>query len=68
MTNPPYLSNHAQNVARTNAQGHSLSAAATKLATEHSSSAAAKLGHRSTPAKAAAAQANGKQGGRPVGS
>lgn len=61
---------------RTNADAHrqgfraneNLHASAVKLATKHSSEAGAKLGSQSSDAKAAAAQENGKQGGRPVGS
>ncbi len=60
------LPRHSDNVARMNSE--SLAKAGKALAEKSSPTAGAKLGSRSTDAKASAAQENGKLGGRPVGS
>ena len=59
---------HSDNAGRRLNSTESIHKAAVKLATESSPTAAAKLGSRTTEAKAEAAQENGKLGGRPVGS
>lgn len=59
------LPRHHENVSRMNADR---SKAGEQLATKHSPAAGATLGSSTSQSKVAAAQDNGKEGGRPSGS